>query len=80
MTDVMDDAGVSGGGSNVERVPSGSDRSQLTIAEQASRRASIASAVSSIQKFKESWMSIMFLKASVGLGQVSRATRARGSG
>jgi hypothetical protein len=37
----------------------------------ASRRASVASAIGSIQKFKESWMSIMFLKAGVGLGQVS---------
>jgi hypothetical protein len=36
----------------------------------ASRRASVASAIGSIQKFKESWMSIMFLKAGVGLGQV----------
>jgi hypothetical protein len=36
----------------------------------ASRRASVASAIGSIQKFKESWMSIMVLKAGVGLGQV----------
>lgn len=38
----------------------------------ASRRASVASAIGSIQKFKESWMSVMVLKASIGLGQVSQ--------
>jgi hypothetical protein len=45
----------------------------------ASRRASVASAIGSIQKFKESWMSIMFLKAGVGLGQVSLFQMSSGS-
>jgi hypothetical protein len=45
----------------------------------ASRRASVASAIGSIQKFKESWMSIMFLKAGVGLGQVRLLLMSRGS-
>lgn len=60
---------TTGHGTNVSRVTS--RNSQLTLAERASRRASIASAVGSIQKFKESWISVMFLKATVGLGQVS---------
>lgn len=36
-----------------------------------SRRALVGSAIDSIQRFKQSWKSIMFLKAGIGLGQVS---------
>jgi hypothetical protein len=72
MPDLFD--GTANRGNNVHRVSS--RNSQLTLAEQASRRASIASAIASITKFKESWMSVMFLKASVGLGQVSGPIRA----
>lgn len=38
---------------------------------QQTRRALVASAVDSIQRFKQSWLSIMILKAGIGLGQVS---------
>ena len=34
------------------------------------RRVLVTAAVSSIQRFKQSWISIMVLKAGVGLGQV----------
>jgi hypothetical protein len=35
------------------------------------RRALVAVAVGGINRFKQSWVSIMILKASIGLGQVS---------
>lgn len=36
-----------------------------------SRRALIASAMESIQRFKRSWKSIIYLKGGIGFGQVS---------
>lgn len=39
-----------------------------------SRRALVRSAMESIQLFKQSWKSIMFLKSGIGLGQVSLQT------
>lgn len=37
------------------------------------RRDLVASAVDSVRRFKQSWISIMILKAGIGLGQVSLA-------
>jgi len=37
---------------------------------QETRRALVSSVLDSIQRFKQSWISIMILKAGVGLGQV----------
>lgn len=48
------------------------DEPQFDTTPSSTRRALITSAVDSIQRFKQGWKSIMFLKAGVGLGQVSR--------
>jgi len=41
------------------------------VTDAQTRRALIASAVGGIDRFKKSWMSVMLLKLTIGLGQVS---------
>ncbi|WWD03667.1 hypothetical protein V865_001723 [Kwoniella europaea PYCC6329] len=47
-----------------------SGRDTPSSGERRSRRASIRSAIGAIQKFKQSWISIMVLKGGISLGQV----------
>jgi hypothetical protein len=44
--------------------------------DEETRRDMIKSAVAGMQRFKQSWYSVMILKAGIGLGQVSANTLA----